>query len=961
MEFQRILALRGPNIWATFPVLEAWLDLGAFKDSSSAELPGFNDRLKLWIPSLFEHRCSVGEPGGFFQRLERGTYLAHILEHVVLELQCLAGMKVGYGKTRLTHQEGVYKVAIEYKEEYSGKLALEAARNICLSANADTNPEIDLWIEKIKQSYEKYKLTPLQEALRKQARKRGIPFQILAQDMIQLGQGFKQRRIKGSLTDHTSAVASWIAYDWYTASKLLADVGLPVPSNIPVSELLEVEASASQMGFPLLLRPRYTSKSNPAIPIESAELLGEVFAKIKAKTHYMLAEPIHKGQRVYALVVGSEIASYLEDIDGAWVPKPISDYSGALSQAVLMAAKVIGLDVAELELDVNPSASFTILGIRANPDISYYLKDDAAWNHAASALLNLLFAEGDEGRIPVAAVTGVNGKTTTTRIIAHLLAQEHSPVLMTCTEGIYLADQRLFTGDCSGPKSAKCALQHALAKSAALENARGGMLREGLGFDRCQAAVVVNIGQGDHLGFNDIETLEELAYAKSTLVAATHSDGYAVLNADDTLVVGMQQYCSAKIIFFSQSSNNEIVENHRKSGGRAVFLKVGTIILAEGNNEQPLLNINQVPITHGGLIEFQVENTLAAVGGAWACGVTITAIAQGLKSFVGGLIQAPGRFNMLELNGVTIVLDYGHNTSALSRLIEAIKNLPHKRRIVVYSAAGDRRNCDIIEQGKLLGDHFDRVVLYEDTYLRGREPGEIFALFREGLNDGIRVKDVEEVRGGVAALKSGLEKCLPGDLLVIQPDSVDDAVEFLSTRLKESNGREINMDSGLSGGLSNGLWVENSKLKIVHGPLGKAINATDNLVPGEVILKAWGKATKVRTMHTIQISSDGHIVPEHPLGWFNHSCEPNCGLLIKADEQITEAHALRHIAANEELTFDYATFEYEIHHMPEECLCNAKKCRGSISGYKDMPEELREMYGDYIASYLKVFQAEVAR
>lgn len=954
MEFQRILALRGPNIWASFTVLEAWLDLGTFKDSSSAELPGFNERLKLWIPSLFEHRCSVGEPGGFFQRLERGTYLAHILEHVVIELQCLAGIKVGYGKTRLTHQDGVYKVAIEYVEEYAGKVALEAGRNICLAAINDTNPDLESWIAKIRETYEKHRLTPLQEAIRKQARKRGIPFQILAHDMIQLGHGFRQRRIKGSLTDHTSAVASWIAYDWFTASKLLADVGLPVPSNIPVSELEEVQSSASQIGFPFLLRPRYTSRSNPAIPIESPEKLANVFEQIKAKTHYMLAEPIFKGKRVYALVVGTEISSYLEDIDGAWVPKPISDYPEKLSKALLMAARVVGLDVAELELDFIPEdSSFTILGVRANPDISYYIKDESGWNHAATALLDLLFAPGDEGRIPVAAVTGVNGKTTTTRFIAHLLAQEHSPVLMTCTEGIYLGDQRLFTGDCSGPKSAKCALQHAMAKSAALENARGGMLREGLGFDSCQAAVVVNIGQGDHLGFNDIETLEELAYAKSTLVAATHSNGYAVLNADDPLVVGMRQYCSGGIIFFSQSSNNEIVENHRKSAGRAVFIREGMIVLAEGSNEQHLLNINQVPITHGGLVGFQIENTLASVAGAWACGINRDSLIKGLKTFASCLEQTPGRFNMMELNGVTVILDYGHNTSALSRLIEAIKHLPHSKRNVVYSAAGDRRDCDIIEQGKLLGDHFDRVVLYEDTYLRGRQPGEIFALFREGLNDGIRVKNVEEVRGGVAALKSGLDNCKPGDLLVIQPDSVDDAVEFLSTRLRESNGRETQMDSGER--------VEYSKIKVVHGPLGKAIIATKDLAAGEVILTAWGKHTKVRTMHTIQVSPDGHIVPDHPLGWFNHSCEPNCGLLIKADEQIAEAHALRPISPNEELTFDYATFEYEIHHMPEECLCNSEKCRGTISGYKDMPEELREMYGDYIASYLKVFQAEVAR
>ena len=954
MEFQRILALRGPNVWARFPVLEAWLDLGSFKDSCSSELPGFNDRLKSWIPSLHEHRCSVGEPGGFYQRLDRGTYLAHILEHVALELQCLTGMKVGYGKTRMTHQDGVYKVALEYKQEEAGKVALEAARQICLAAIHGSEPDIQNWLHQIQETFHKYKPTAFQEAIRKQARKRGVPFQLLANGLIQLGQGARQRRIKDSLTDHTSAVASWIAYDWITASKLLSDVGLPVPKNQLVEELSDLRREGERLGYPFILRPRYSTRSNPLVTVESPEAVEQAFADMKEKTNYMLVEPMFRGSRLYALVVGNEVVCYLVEENRAWVHLSVHTYPQQLTKSVLMTSRMVGLDVAEIEIDwVETEKSFTILGVKANPDISYYLKDDADWNRAASALMDMLFKQVDEGRIPVAAVTGVNGKTTTTRFIAHLLRQENGPVAMTCTEGIYLDDLRLFTGDCSGPKSAKCALQHAMAKSASLECARGGMLREGLGFDRCQAAVVVNIGEGDHLGFNDIETLEELAYAKSTIVAATHHDGFAVLNADDHWVVSMQQYCSGKIIFFGQNPNSEIIENHRKSGGRVVFIDQGNIILAEGDTKAVLLPINRVPITHGGMVGFQVENTLASVAGAWACGVSQAAMRQGLQTFGGGLQQTPGRFNMMTLQEITIVLDYGHNTSALARLIEAVKKLPHERRSVVYSAAGDRRNIDIVEQGKLLGDHFDRVVLYEDTYLRGRQPGEIFALFGEGLKKGNRVKDVEEVRGGVAALQRGLEGCQPGDLLVVQPDSVDDAVEFFSTRLKENSGREIQMNSGEK--------VENSKIRIVEGPLGKAVHASNGFLPGDIVLTAWGKPTKVRTMHTIQVARDSHIDPNPPLGWLNHSCEPNCGLLIKPDQEIAEVHALREIQPGEELTMDYATFEYEIHYMPSECLCNSEKCRGAITGYKDMPEYLREFYGDYIASHLKVLRPEAVR
>jgi len=318
---------------------------------------------------------------------------------------------------------------------------------------------------------------------------------------------------------------------------------------------------------------------------------------------------------------------------------------------------------------------------------------------------------------------------------------------------------------------------------AVLETARGGILRAGLGFDRCDVAVVTNIGEGDHLGLGGVNDLEMLAKVKRVIVDVVPSHGFAVLNAADPLVAAMAEHCKGGVIYFALSPENEVIQKHRAAGGRAVFVKRDFVVLAEGDVEIPLVALAQVPVTHGGRVRFQVENVLAAAAATSALGVPRDAIRTALETFSPHLDGSPGRFNLLEVNGATVVVDYGHNTSALSAILDAFKNFPDVRRRALYSAAGDRRDCDMIELGKMLGDHFDDVILYEDRYVRGRAEGEIMRLMRQGVAAGRRVRQVEEIRGSIAAVERMLATVQPGDLLLLQADEIDVTVDYLKEYL----------------------------------------------------------------------------------------------------------------------------------------------------------------------------------
>jgi cyanophycin synthetase len=416
-------------------------------------------------------------------------------------------------------------------------------------------------------------------------------------------------------------------------------------------------------------------------------------------------------------------------------------------------------------------------------------------------VIDHLFDAEDDGRIPVVAVTGVNGKTTVARFIAHLAMESGYKAGSTCTDGIYVGLRRIQAGDCSGPASAHAILSHPDIDFAVLETARGGILRAGLAFDRCDVAVVTNIGSGDHLGVFDVDNVEKLARVKQTVVEAVKPGGWAVLNAADPLVAAMGDHCDGRVVYFALDEANPVIAGHREGGGRAVFVRDDEVILADGHDSQEvLIRVADVPLSAGGRIGFQVENLLAAVGAAWVLNFDLDIVRAGVQSFASDTYMVPGRFNLFEIGGATVLVDYGHNVSALQALTDALRTFPHERRVAVYSAAGDRRDEDMIEQGRILGRSFDEVYLYEDQYRRGRAEGEIMDLIEFGIREGgNREKSVRKIRGALAATEAALAAIQPGDLLLIQPDTVDETMRMMRRVLESRKvGREVDLDGAIA-------------------------------------------------------------------------------------------------------------------------------------------------------------------
>ena len=459
----------------------------------------------------------------------------------------------------------------------------------------------------------------------------------------------------------------------------------------------------------------------------------------------------------------------------------------AIEAAASIGLHICGVDViAESMLKPLEAQGGGIVEVNAAPGLRMHLAPSfGKARNVGQPMVDLLFPAHDDGRIPVVAVTGTNGKTTTTRLIAHIFAAQGLRVGMTNTDGVYVNGRQIDSGDCSGPKSARNVLLHPEVDAAVFETARGGILREGLGFDRCQVAVVTNIGAGDHLGLNYITTVEDLAVLKRVIVQNVAATGYAVLNATDPIVAAMASSCPGKIIFFASDRHHPVMATHRAQGHRTVYVDGDSVVAAEGSWRETI-HLRDVPITRNGKIGFQVENVMASVAAAWGAGLPWQTIRRGLSGFVNDSDNAPGRFNLMDFKGATVIADYGHNPDAMRALVAAVDALPGNRRSVVISGAGDRRDEDIREQTVILGAAFDDVILYQDAAQRGRGDGEVMALLREGLAGAARTRHVEEIRGEFIAIDTALDRLQPGDLCLVLVDQVEEALAHLARRCAEA-------------------------------------------------------------------------------------------------------------------------------------------------------------------------------
>jgi len=456
----------------------------------------------------------------------------------------------------------------------------------------------------------------------------------------------------------------------------------------------------------------------------------------------------------------------------------------------VLAAKVVGLGVCGVDVVANTvfepleSQGGGIVEVNAAPGLRMHLAPSFGKGRpVGDAIVSLMFGTDNDGRIPVAAVAGTNGKTTTVRLIAHLLGMDGRTVGMTNSDGVYIGGKRIDKGDCSGPRSARSVLMHPDVEAAVFETARGGILREGLGFDRCDVAVVTNIGMGDHLGLNYICSVEDLAVVKRVIVENVAPHGAAVLNAMDPHVVPMAASCPAPVIFFAHERHNPVLAAHFAQGQRIIYREGGDVVAA-WNDQIERFSLQDIPLTDGGLLQFQVENVMAALGAAWGLGIPWHSVRNGLASFVSDCETVPGRFNRFKYRGAEIIADYGHNPDAIQALVKAVETIPAVNRTVVISGAGDRRDIDLRRQAEILGEVFDRVVLYEDQCQRGRADGEVIALMRGGLESASRTREVLEIRGEFLAIDAGMDGLKEGDLCLILVDQVELALDYIRQRIE---------------------------------------------------------------------------------------------------------------------------------------------------------------------------------
>lgn len=873
MKVLHIQALRGPNLWSVKrkKLIQMRLDLEELEELPTNKIPGFRERLEAMFPTMYEHRCSEGTPGGFFYRVDRGTWMGHVIEHIALEIQTLAGMETGFGRTRETKTPGVYNVVFSYVEEKVGVFAAESSVRIAQALIDGIDYDLQADIQEMRKIRERVRLGPSTGSIVEEAVSRDIPWiRLGTNSLVQLGYGVNQMRFQATITCKTSNIAVDIACDKEETKKMLEAASIPVAKGDICVDEEDLELTIKRIGYPIVIKPldgnhgkgasiNVTTWEDAKLGLEYAKKYSRRVIVEKFITGFDFRvlvidnKVVAAAQRVPAHVVGDGKQTIQELIDETNLdPRRGYGHENVLTEITVdrdttellqklnytletvpaaseivylkstanlstggtsidvtdmmhpeniffaeRIARVIGLDVCGIDIMAqNLTQSLkenggVILEVNAAPGFRMHLApSEGLPRNVAAPVIDMLYPPGKPSRIPIIAVTGTNGKTTTTRLLAHIVKNNGYKVGFTTSDGIYVQNHMMEKGDTTGPISAEIILKDPTVEFAVLETARGGILRSGLGFSRCDIGIITNI-QEDHLGLSDIHDLKDLARVKSVVVKSIKKDGWAVLNAEDENCVEIAKELECNIAYFSMDEMNHVIVNHCKQGGTAAIFENGFITIKKGDWKIRVERVTHIPLTMNGKAKFMIANTLAATLASYLYGFKTDDIKLPLTTFIPGAAQTPGRMNIFDFKKFRVMIDFAHNPSGYRGVEEFLENIDASRKIGIIAGVGDRRDEDIIECATIAARMFDHIIIRQEKHLRGRTEQEIIDLILQGIASVDKTVSTEIIPLEVDAIKHAITSAEEGTFITALSDVITNAIEVVQQHLDKELEEEM--------------------------------------------------------------------------------------------------------------------------------------------------------------------------
>jgi cyanophycin synthetase len=873
MKILKIQALRGPNIWSIKrkKLIQMRLDLEEMEQFPTNKIEGFRERLEKILPTLIEHRCSEGCRGGFFMRIEQGTWMGHVIEHIALEIQTLAGMDTGFGRTRETKTPGTYNVVFSYMEENVGLFAAESAVAIAEALIKGVDYDLDSDLLKMREIRERVRLGPSTGSIVEEAVNRDIPWiRLGTNSLVQLGYGVNQMRFQATITCKTSSIAVDMACNKELTKKMLDMASIPVASGSICVDEDDLAQTIEKIGYPIVLKPldgnhgkgasinvtnwedavsglAFAKEYSNRIIVEKfitgfdfrilvidnklvaaakrvpAHVVGDgkntiqelinltnldprrgyghenVLTKIDVdrdtedlleKLNYTLENIPRKGEIVY-LKSTANLSTGGTSVDVTDMMHPENIF---LAERI---SRVIGLDICGVDIMAEnltqplKENGGVILEVNAAPGFRMHLApSEGLPRNVAAPVIDMLYPPGKTCRVPIFAVTGTNGKTTTTRLLAHIVKNNGCKVGFTTSDGIYIQNHMMEKGDTTGPLSAEYVLRDPTVEFAVLETARGGILRSGLGFSRCDIGIITNI-QEDHLGLNDIHTLDDLARVKATVVKSVKKDGWAILNADDEQCVKIGEELDCKVAYFSMNEENPLIKKLCAEGKTVAVYENGFITIKKGEWKIRIERATHVPLTLGGKAKFMIANVLAATLASYLWGFKTEDISLSLQTFIPSAAQTPGRMNIFEFKKFKVLIDFAHNASGYKGVEEYLHSVEATKKIGIIAGVGDRRDEDIKECAKIAARMFDHIIIRQEKHLRGRTEEEIINLIMEGISESGRSVTHEIIPKEVEAIRHAINCAEEGSFITALSDVVTNAIDIVQEYLDKENEQDV--------------------------------------------------------------------------------------------------------------------------------------------------------------------------